>query len=70
MTDISEAGRSVLVRWLALAAVALLPPGLGLIGVGALTALVLWQEGKAGIGLAVGMSLVALLVIVIVYAGL
>ena len=64
-----HSGRSVLVRWLALALAATLPPGLSIVGIGGLWALVLWQEGRAGIGLATGMSLIAISVMVILYVG-
>ena len=64
-----QSGRPILVRWLALALAASLPPGLSLFGIGGLWALVLWQEGKAGIGVAAGMSVIALSVMVILYAG-
>jgi hypothetical protein len=58
----------VVSRWLVLALTAVASPGLMPVGIGALWVLVLGQEGKAGLGLAAGMSLAAATVNLILYA--
>jgi len=60
----------VVSRWLVLALTAVASPGLAPIGIGALWVLVLRQEGKSGLGLVAGMSLGAVVLNMILYAGL
>lgn len=70
MTRISADGRAIAVRWLLVVVSSVLPPTFTVVGIAVLVAVVLGQEGVEGIGLAVGMSLLALASSVIVYAGL
>ena len=70
MTRISADGRPIAVRWLLVVVSSVLPPTFTVVGIAVLVAVVLGQEGVEGIGLAVGMSLLALASSVIVYAGL
>ena len=70
MIRISADGRAIAVRWLLVVVSSVLPPTFTVVGIAVLVAVVLGQEGVEGIGLAVGMSLLALASSVIVYAGL
>lgn len=67
MREATGLAHPVLLRWLVLALTAVLVPGVTIVGVVALWALVLQQLGKPGIGLASMMSAVAVAATVVIY---
>jgi hypothetical protein len=69
MTGPTSIDRAVVARWVLLALVMLLPPGFVVFGIGLVWVVALGQEGRAGVVIAAGMSLVAVLTNAIVYAG-
>ena len=59
-----------LARWAAAALAALLPPAAVPIGIGLMWVLVLRQESRGGAGVALGLTALAVLTNVVLYAGL